>query len=250
METLRIREYDLETMPLSCTMVFIAPPAYGKTTMIETIMYHSRHLFPTGRAWIGTDSSYKDFCRILGPLYVSNYYDVDEHNRSIMRQNTCINEHGKNHTKALSFNVVDDCSSDPKIFKNKQFRAQFKLGSQHYSCRFCLGMQYCIDMPPDVRQSISLVFIGRINEIPEREKVYKQFCGIVPRDVFEELMDDVCQDHTFLVINRRGQSNDWRDNVFYLRTEVLPKDWKFGCKEHWDWNKARYNTSYKEVMDL
>ena len=244
-ETLEINEFCIEDLPASCTIVLIAPPGYGKTTMIETLMYHHRHLCPVGRAWIGTDESYKRFCSILGHLFVSNYYDEEEHKSSIVRQRTLATENVPE-AERRAFTVLDDLSSDPKIFKNQFFRAQFKLGSQHYNTIFCLGMQYAIDMPPDIRNATSFAFIGRITEIPEREKVYRNFCGIIPREIFATLMDEVCQDHTFLVIRRRGQSNDWRDNVFYLKTEVLPKKWRFGCKEFVQWNDTRYNTSYKE----
>lgn len=249
-KTFHINEFRIEDLPLSCTIVLVAPPGYGKTSMIETLTYYRKHLYPVARAFIGTDSSYMDFSRIFGPLYTSNYYKEEEHKSSINRQRTCIMENGKSYTGNHCITIIDDLSDDPKIYKAKPMRGTFKNGSQHWAQMFLLGMQYAIDMPPDVRKSVSYVFIGRETEALEREKIYNNFGGTIPREYFNDLMDAICNDHTFIVIKKRSQSNDWLDNVFYLQTKQLPKDWKFGCQEYRKWNDARYNPAYVEKVEV
>ena len=66
--------------------------------------------------------------------------------------------------------ILDDCSDDPKIYRTKIIRGAFKNGRQHWKRQFWVGLQYAIDMGPDIRKSVSYVFIFREPEENERKK--------------------------------------------------------------------------------
>ena len=246
--TLEIKEFRMEDIPPSCTWIIVGPPASGKTTMIENMCYYLKHRYPVARAFIGTEGAYKRMCQIFHPLFVSNYYDADDEKRHVIRQRTMEMDNGKGHAANYAINILDDVSDDPKIYKSKLVRGIFKNGSQHWHQLFLLGSQYAIDMPPDVRKSVSYVAIFREPEPLEREKLYKNFGGLAgSRKNFDDLMDQLTGDYRCLVFKKRSQSNKIEDCIFWYRTvDMGDWNWKFGCDEYRDWGKMRYDKNYIE----
>jgi hypothetical protein len=243
-----IKEFDLQSIPLSCTWIIVAPPASGKTSLIENLAYYNKHKYPVGRVFIATEDGYKRFSKIFHPLFVSNYWDEKEAEQAIIRQRRCEIENTKGDPRNCSILIMDDVSDDPKIYRTKLLRGMFKLGSQHWAQLLMIGSQYCIDFPPDIRKSVSYVALGREPELTERHKLYENFGGLAGTfDDFCELMDQITGDYTFLIFNKRSQSNNLEDCVFWYRTKKL-KDWKFGCSEYREWGNQRYDPNYVEQI--
>jgi hypothetical protein len=244
----KISEFRPEDMPLSCTWIIIGPPGSGKTSLMETLTYYRKHLYPVARVFIGTETGYKRMCRVFHPLFVSNYWDEKDEERHVMRQRTCVMENGKEYAGNNAINIIDDVSDDPKIYKTKLMNGLFKLGSQHWAQLLMIGSQYAIDMPPPIRKSVSYVALGREPELVERKKLYDNFGGLAGSfDRFCDLMDQITGDYTFLIFKKRTQSNDLSECVFYYQSKQIG-DWKFGCKEYRDWGTSRYDTNYVEQI--
>jgi len=218
------------------------------TSLMENIAYYLKHRYPVARVFMGTEGGYRKMCNIFHPLYVSNYYDEDEEKQHILRQRTCEIENGAGYAGNYAINIIDDASDDPKVYKKRVMRGLFKLGSQHWNQLFMVGSQYAIDMPPDIRKSVSYVAIFFEPEEIERKKLYNNFGGLAGSyENFCDLMDQITGDYTCLVFKKRTQSNVMEENISWFKTKQL-KDWKFGCKEYRDWAKERYDPNYKEQI--
>jgi hypothetical protein len=246
--TLTIREFEIEKIPHSCTWIVIGPPGAGKTTFIENLCYYNKHRYSVARVFIGTESGYKDFSDIFGSLYVTNYYSEDQEKMHILRQRTRSIEHEKENIGNYAINILDDVSDNPLIYKTNTMKGLFKLGSQHWNQLFIVGSQYAIDMPPEIRKATSYVAIFREPEETERQKLYKNFGGMAGTyKNFCDLLDGITGDYTCLIFNKRSQSMNKEDCIFYYRTVKL-SPWKFGCREYRSWNSKRYNPDYVEKL--
>jgi hypothetical protein len=217
------------------------------TTFIENMMYILKDRYPVATAFIGTEGAYDRFSKILHPLYVRPKYDEEEEKSHILRQKTCATENGTGHPANYAINVLDDVSDDPRIYKSSVMKGLFKLGSQHWHQLLFVGSQYAIDMPPDVRKSVSYVAIFLEPEELERKKLYQNFGGLAGTyDNFCDLMDQLTGDYTCLIFKKRTQSQALEENVFWFRGQALPPSWKFGCKEYRKWAEDRYDKDYVE----
>lgn len=218
------------------------------TTFIENMAYYLKHRYPVARLFIGTDAGYTHLCKVFHPLYVSNYYDEDEEKQHILRQRTCEVENGHGYPGNYAINILDDVSDDPRIYKTKVMRGLFKLGSQHWNQLLMVGSQYAIDMPPDIRKSVSYVAMFFEPEEIERKKLYTNFGGLAGSyENFCDLMNQVTGDYTCLIFKKRTQSHSMEENISWFRTKQLDP-WKFGCKEYRDWGAKRYDPNYKEQI--
>lgn len=218
------------------------------TTFMENMAYYLKHRYPVARLFIGTEGGYRRMCKIFHPLYVSNYYDEEEEKNHILRQRTCEIENGHGYPGNYALNIIDDASDDPKIYKTKVMKGLFKLGSQHWNQLLLVGSQYAIDMPPDVRKSVSYAAVFFEPEEIERKKLYNNLGGLAGSyDNFCDLMDQLTGDYTCIIFKKRTQSHKIEDNISYFRTQKL-NDWKFGCEEYRQWAKDRYDTNYQEQI--
>ena len=80
-----------------------------------------------------------------------------------------------------------------------------------------------------------------------RKTIWENYAGIIPDfQLFCDIMDKITDDYTALYIHNATQSNNFEDCVFYYKATPVPKSFKFGCDEYWDFHRDRYNTEYVE----
>jgi hypothetical protein len=218
------------------------------TSFIENMCYYLKHRYPVGRTFIGTEAGYIRFSGIMGELYTSNDYVDEEEKKHILRQRTCEMENGKQHPQNAAINIVDDIGSKV-VLKSQVFEKIFKSGSQHWCQLFMLGIQYIKDAPPSIADSASYIAIGKQPDEEKRKAIFTRIGGVCGNyETFNALMNELTGDYTFMIINRRSQSQELEECITYYRTKLLPDKWKFGCKEYRDWCKARYNIDYTEEI--
>lgn len=253
-EVVKIRKFNpVKQLPKSFTAIVVGPPKSGKTFSIAHLMYLLEHRYPTASVACGTEDSQGTFGDFCPKLFVNNVYDEEEQLNHVKRQKLVIREGGEPH----HFEVIDDCSDDPKIYKSKLMVGAFKNGSQWWKRAFVMGMQYGQDFPPGIRKSVSFVILFREPEPNEREKLYKNFGGICGTyKNFCDLMDQFTGDHQCLVIVKQSLSNNLEDCIFWWKADGFkhkdgsfkpyPEGWKYGCDEYKEWHKKRYNKNYVE----
>jgi hypothetical protein len=249
-EIVELNEFEIEKIPLSCTWIVIAPPGSGKTSFEENLCYYNRHRYPVGRFILGSETSYVEWQQHFPALFISNSYKDQEVKYHIVRQKHCKLE--KNPASAAVL-IIDDVGEESKVFKTKAARALYKNGSQHYEQLLVWGNQNAMDFPGDVRNNASYIAIGRNMDNNELEKIFDQFGGIFGTlKIFKEYMRQITGEYTFLIIKKRSQSNNIKDNVFWYTVEDPKKHgkWKFGCQEYWAWHESRMDPNYQETIEF
>jgi len=245
-----IKEFEIEKTELSCTWFVVGAPGSGKSNFIQALIYYNRNKYPVVRVFNGSEDSIQNknrlgFSKHIEPLYCTPYYDEEDEKRFIARQRQCLFEKC---TNPYAINILDDIGDDPKLFKTKVMRGLFKLGSRHWAMMAVVGTQYAIDLPTDIRSSVSYVAIFKEPNEVNRVKLYKNFggcCGSYQN--FCQLMDVLTGEYSCMIINRRSNSNNIEDCVFYFKADNFDnKKFNMGCQEFRDWAKSRYNPNYVE----
>ena len=112
---------------------------------------------------------------------------------------------------------------------------------------YILSLQYCMDIKPVIRNNVDGTFILREPNLKSRKSIYENYAGVIPSfKLFCHIMDQITVDYTALYIHNQGQSNDWRDCVFWYRGKDIPKGWKFGSSDYWQFHNDRFNQDYEE----
>lgn len=212
----------------------------GKSTLIADIIYTFRHKFPVAQIHCGTETNNHFYRNIFPDLFIYDELDMDALERWSKRQDVA--------TEYLpcpwELQILDDCTDDPKQLTKRIFHRAFKYG-RHWKTMFILSLQYSLDVKPVIRSNTDYVFIFRETILRNRRSLHENYAASIPdfRD-FCDILDQITGDYTALVINNRIQSNDLSDVIFYYKARQHP-NFKWGCREYWEWHQMRYNPDYK-----
>jgi len=145
-----------------------------------------------------------------------------------------------------AFVLLDDCMYDKKMIRDPNIRGIFMNG-RHWRLLFILTMQYCMDLPPDLRANIDFVFVLRENIVQNQDKLYKNFFGIFPdAQTFRETMNTCTEGYDCMVLDNTSRSNKIEDCIFWYRAKP-ERQYKIGSRELWDFHKQNYNSKYQQI---
>ena len=217
----------------------------GKSTLIKSLLYSKKHIFPVGIAMNGTEDTNHLYKSFMPSTFVYNEYREDKIEDLIKRQKIAM-QHLPNPWAAL---IIDDCTEDPTIF-NKPLQIGLYKKGRHWSLMYILALQYAMDIRPNIRTSIDGVFILREPLLKNRKTLYENYASVVPDfETFCTMMDQLTDNYCAMYIHNFTTSNRWQDCVFWYKAKPPPDDWKFGCPEYWQFHEDRYNPDYSEPVE-
>ena len=215
------------------------------TTLISSLLFHKRNIFPIGMVCSGTEDCNHFWERMFPSSFIYNSLNLDRIESFIKRQKIA-KEYGL--TNPWSVLLLDDCTDDPKIFNNPIFQGIFK-NSRHWKMLFILALQYPSDIKPVLRSNIDYTFILREANARNRKILHENYAGVIPTfQMFNTIMDAITTDYTALVIDNTVQSNNLEDCVFFYKPKLPPEDFKIGANIFWDHHYARYDESHAKSI--
>jgi hypothetical protein len=225
----------------------------GKSCLIKSILYAKKHIFPVGKAHSGTEDSNGFFGEIMPSTFIENGLNVDD--LSCLENFKKRQKYTKQYLESRGdnpwcFYIIDDCSANKKIFKKPIYQELFKNG-RHWRQMHILSLQYSLDIPPEIRVCIDGVFILREANPGMRKKLYENYGSCVDSLAdWNDLMDQLTDDYCAIFINNRTNSNNMEDCIFYYKADpkVIPRDWKIGCKEYWDFHYERFDPNCVDAV--
>lgn len=245
MEDISIRELDINKLitptkgpdgqPNSgkggMKIAVIGKPGSGKSYLIKYIMYLKRNLIPTGVAFCGTEDSNGFYSQMLPNKFVYDSFEPMFMHRLSQRQKIAKDNNIPNRWLLA---VYDDVMDDVSLFSKPAVVGYFK-NSRHWDILSLFVNQYVLDFKPVIRTNIDGCFIFREPNEANKEKLYKNFAGVIPNiKIFNKLLEEFTKDYGCLYIHNQASSADahWTDHVYWFKAPDTIPDFKFGCDEY------------------
>lgn len=237
---LKLKKFDPSKIGDNRCCLFVGKRGTGKTTLVTDILHFKRSI-PCGVVISGTEEGNGYYGKLVPDSFVYSEYDKAIVERIIDRQRKLMVK--KDQVDTRVFLLLDDCAFDKKMFRDKSLR-YVMMNGRHFSIFCALTLQYCMDMPTDIRSQVDYLFLLREPVLANREKLYKNFCGIFPSfDIFDQVMNAVTQNYGCLVIDNTSHSNNIEDCVFWYKADIHPP-FKVGSEKFWKFHKETYNRDH------
>jgi hypothetical protein len=253
-QTINIRPFDFNTMPPfkgkgdedGTKIIIIGKAGSGKSSLIKDILASKAHLVPVAQVFSGTEDSNHAFSSIVPDVCIYNKLDLKAMENFKIRQKTA----KKWLKNPWALQIIDDCTDDPKILKKTIFQDYYKNG-RHWAMLHILTLQYCLDIPPAIRNNYDYAFIFKENIIATREKLHKYFGACIHSfPDFNNLMDTITGDYTALVIKNSASATTPEECLFWYKADpaAIPKNWKFGSAVAWEFQQDRRDPNAVETL--
>ncbi len=227
----------------------IGMPGSGKSSLIEYIAYFKRHILAVGQVYSGSEENQPFFSKFMPQSFING--DVDAANMTPLenfekRQKFArqfLEPEGMN---PWCLNVVEDSTADIKYMKTPVFQRMYKNG-RHWRMLHLLSLQFALDLKTNIRGCLDGVFIMFTANPDIRKKIFEKFGNYIPSfSDFCDLMDSLKQYEALFINYKSSDSNELEDNVFFIKPDMnrIPKGWKLGCAEYWDFHNERFNPSH------
>jgi len=233
-----INQYRLSKGPP--TIAIIGKRGTGKSTLVADLLYHTRKI-PKGVVMSATEESNEYYSKFVPDIFIHGEYDASAIEKIISGQRESVRSNNSGCKDC--FVLLDDCMYDRKTVRDKNIRCIFMNG-RHLKIQFMITMQYCMDLPPDLRANIDYVFVLRENIIDNMRKLWKFFFGIFPTFAsFQEVMLSCTEGYDCMVLDNTSKSSKIEDNIFWYRAKPNRK-FRIGSKDAWNYHKKRYDSNH------
>lgn len=210
----------------------------GKTALLANLLYAKRNVIPTGVIISETECVKPVFSKFFPSTFIYHRYDEKPILKLKERQHLSISKL-KNPWSLL---LLDDCLSTKKIFNTELQKQLFKLG-RHWAMLYVFTSQFCMDIPPDLRNNIDGLFIFAEDDIGVREKLHNHYMGFIPKEIFIDLMDWLGRKenkYTCFYVDKARQG-EWHEKIFWFKPKHIDDlpSFRFGSADTWKFHNMR-----------
>ena len=243
---IKLNRFDPRTIPSNAVIMCIGKRGTGKTTLTADIFYHLRKKFDAGIAFSATEESNNFWGKHICDTLIYPEFDPKQYANFIQEQRRI---NSTNSRPINSFALMEDCMYSKILRSNKDVRGTFFNG-RHWNIFLIVTMQYVLDLPPELRSNVDYVFILRNNQVADREKIWKHFCGFIPSfPLFNKIMNKCTTGYECMVVNNMSRSNEIHDCLYWYQA-VLHDEFKIGKTGMWLYHyKMKKKTEEKEEND-
>ena len=248
-----IKRFRPEEMAQASVILVLGKRFSGKSVLIKDLMYRFREKVDKGIIFSGTNDATAFYSSVFPDIYVHKKYDPERLERIILKQIKKTKEqlkrtNSKDATpESTLFCLMDDVLADSG-WKNDESMKDIFFNGRHYHFMFVLASQYPMAVPSDFRNNCDYTFIYSDKDIKNRKRLHENYCGMIPFESFNILMDEVCQNFRCLVIdNRKRDLADWRDVVSWYKADQR-EEFRFGSEAFWSYHE-KYMMDSEDEQD-
>lgn len=219
---LNIRRWDprrlefLRTHGHSPKVLVLGKTGSGKSTLIQDILFYIRRI-QSGLVFCPTETSLVDYRLMFPETFIHEAWDSKLVHNFVKLQKRLKKKDPDFHQILM----LDDCLYDKGGFIKDPITRFLFFNGRHHNISMIISAQYMMDMPPDLRNNIDFVIALRDNVHSNREKLWKNFFGVIPTaDAFHQIMQRCTAGYNAIVLDNTSRSANIDDCIFYYAADA------------------------------
>lgn len=188
----------------------------GKSTLVLDLLYYIRKI-QSGVVICPTEASLIDYRLIFPESFIHESWD-SKLIANFLKMQKRIRKKDPSFHQIL---MLDDIMYDKNaILKDESTRFVFMNGRNN-NISMIITQQYCMDLTPDLRNNIDFVIALRDNVHANREKLWRNFFGVIPTsDAFHQVMQRCTTGFNAIVLDNTSRSANIDDCIFYYGADA------------------------------
>lgn len=223
--TYEIKKFDPSKTEEHRIWMFIGGRGTGKTNLMMDVMYRTHRRYDIGMAMTATTSTVRTLEKVLPPRLIhKDGYDFGVAEKMLSKCKGLV-ARGKAR-KVL--NIQDDVMFETGVLKSKTQR-ELHFNGRHALTTQMSTVQYCMEIPSNIRGNIDYIFSLRENTVSNKKKLYEYFYGLFPsfKD-FDRVFMKCTANYGALVIDKTQAAADINKCIFHYKAELNLPEFKIG----------------------
>lgn len=243
-----IKEFHMSMIQPDSVCLYVAKRNSGKSTLIkDTLFYHQD--IPVCTVISPSEEENEYFTKFIPPMFIHYEYNSQLLERVIERQKNIIAKVNQDPITNRNIDtrmvvVMDDCLYDKKSWSRDVNIRRIFMNGRHLKLFYLLTMQYPLGIGPELRSNVDWVFLLRVNNVKDKERLYDYYAGFFPNfHIFEQVFDQLTENFGCMVINNNAKSSKIEDCVFRYKAQLHP-DFKMCHNEFWQKSVNKLDKNY------
>jgi hypothetical protein len=243
-----IKEFHMSMIQPDSVCLYVAKRNSGKSTLIkDTLFYHQD--IPVCTVISPSEEENEYFSKFVPPMFIHYEYNSQLLERVIERQKNIIAKVNQDPITNRNIDtrmvvVMDDCLYDKRSWSKDVNIRRIFMNGRHLKLFYLLTMQYPLGIGPELRSNVDWVFLLRVNNVKDKERLYDYYAGFFPNfHIFEQVFDQLTENFGCMVINNNAKSSKIEDCVFRYKAQLHP-EFKMCHNEFWQKSVNKVEKNY------
>lgn len=242
--SVQLKRFDPSKMKDNCICVVTGKRNTGKSVLLTDLLSHKRHI-PSIVVMSETEGANRHFGHYVPDLFIHHKFDADVLHKIIQRQKRLKQ---MNHPNPECIIVLDDVAQSKQDLGCPELRTIAFVG-RHLGITLFMSTQFLYMLQPWARMNIDYFFARSEASVNEREKLYRNFFGVIPTfEAFNRIFDECTNNYGVMVLDNTTTSTRLEDCVYYYHADPNVQ-FRMGSPALWKAHSRRYDPNYvwKEI---
>ena len=252
---LRIKKFDIKSMPDNVTIAMIAKRGSGKSFLTRELLFHKRHI-PTTVAISKTERLNRFYGDFVPDIYIYENYSNELLSKVYSRQSKIFEDNekrikdGKKPKDDRMMLIMDDCMSSKGSWVKEEPILELFFNGRHHHLSFILTMQYSLGIPPEMRSNFDYIFLLAEDFTNNRKRLYEHYAGMFPDFAsFNDAFTVLTEDYGCMVINNKIHTTDITEKVYWFKAKETPR-FTMGSKKYKKHHKKYYDDNWNKKIQV
>ena len=227
MNNIRVKKFNPATIKPHRVIFMIGRRGSGKSSLLLDLLSHmpkTDFVF----AMAPTEDTLEALGKHIPESCLFNSFSLEKIERMLTLQTELIRR-GKQRSITL---ILDDCMYQKGLLKSTCLR-NLLFNGRHKLVTLIVTAQYAMDIPCEIRSNIDYVCTMRDNTLNNRQKLHKNFFGMVSFPEFDKIMTACTQNFSALILDCTIASMEQEQCIFWYKANISPPEFRLGRDIFW-----------------